>query len=127
MNTATKRNLRLRREVGRLLASGLAETLSEALIKVIDSPLPKGFYIAPDTAIQTDQRRRKVGTTNYLSKVKQQSTRQKWTDFFAAVDELHTKYPTITHEKAVLDALSSATAPHGFYIDFHEAIKILRQ
>lgn len=127
MLMSTKRNSRLLREVGVILATGTADSLAEALMRVINTPLTKGFYIAPDTAMQVDQRRRKMGTTKFIQTLKHEQARRKWTDFFAAVDARKAQFPTITHEQAVLSTLAEATAPHGFYINYHEAIKIIRR
>ncbi len=117
-STTERRNLRLRHEVCHELDSGCS--LKEAIRRVLNRPLPKGFYVEVDTAYVNDRRIR-TGESPCSDKL----SALKWHDISTQANRFQRAMPSLTRLDAVAKVIATGES-RGFYMSKHQALSILK-
>ena len=122
-NTTLKeqRNRRLRWEVKRAMERG-GLPAARALERVLNRPLPRGFYLGVDSVIVMDRRRR----AGKASPAKGSLRAAMWADLFEQIDRLLGENPRMSRVDAVCRVIATGTSRHGFCISRANARNILK-
>lgn len=118
-SVAQMRDERLCREVRSRQRRYSGESLAESVVRVLASPLAKGFYVEPMTAVEMDRRHRAGESCGRGLRGKM------WLDFFDAMERLLAVRPDMSRVEAVATVIATATAPGGFYLSLDTAMKIV--
>lgn len=116
----TMRNRALRRACREAMKETGASSPAEVIDRVIHEPVPRGFFVSVDHAIEMDRKHR-AGTLPKLAKGKDAM----WEEVFRAVERVQRRHPQMNRCDVVCQVISKATCSR-FYLSRREALKICR-
>lgn len=113
------RNRRLRWECREAMERRGASRPADVIDEVLNSPVPKGFFVSVDHAVEMDRRHR-AGTLPELVT----SKKKMWEEIFRATDVIQKKRKC-TRLDAICYVIANSTASR-FYLGRDEALRICR-